>query len=387
MAKTMFDYGRSANASNSKYKYYYFEQNLQIGSYPIENFDGIKKFNEPKVLIGGKQAWGEISYESPLTTNQLLDYGLKSVEEEELMQMRIDQAQSQSNMAQPKADVKPVDQESVENVESKKSEPVKSVQTEVKNVVLSNVPDSMVYPTKNPKYMVLSLRTKLSDNGYGNIVLPSDSFTKSSDGSYSVILGKEGSWRNMAVKSGNEFIREKRNLSEIVSLYESSKMFQNVEQSDKQSNVHIETEIKAETDSKTNSTVGKAKTVYLNGVLSNWIRDTKNPLFKSVSIPYAESESGYGRLLIESNKIFQSTNLQTNVPVPGHMNVNLGPGDGMIDISIKKNGVFEKKYLKCSELADEFRASRKAYADSKVNALHAQFNDDVIEMDDEAIFE
>ena len=84
----------------------------------------------------------------------------------------------------------------------------------------------------------------------------------------------------MAVKSGNEFIREKRNLSEIVSLYESSKMFQNVEQSDKQSNVHIETEIKAETDSKTNSTVGKAKTVYLNGVLSNWIRDTKNPLFK-----------------------------------------------------------------------------------------------------------
>ena len=71
-------------------------------------------------------------------------------------------------------------------------------------------------------------------------------------------------------------------------LYESSKMFPNVEQSDKQSNVHIETEIKAETDAKTNSTVGKAKTVYLNGVLSNWIRDTKNPLFTDLTLMFGE---------------------------------------------------------------------------------------------------
>lgn len=390
MGKAMFDYGRSANAlSRSKYKYYYFEKDLQIGSYPIDNFDGINKFSEPKTLINGKQAWGEISYDAQLTSNQLMDYDLKSVEEEAQMQALIDQAKSA--VSQPK---------SVQNVEPKPEvveQPVVSAQpeekvqepevippSEVKMVVLDDVPDSMVYPTKNPNYMVLSIKTKLSDNGYGNIVMPSELFTKQADGSYSIELGKEGSWRNVGIKSGKDYTKAKRNLSEIVALYESSKLAKEAEAG--QSSVHIETKI-VESEQPAQPKKAPVKNAYLNGVLFKWVRDTENPLYKSVSIPYAESESGYGRLLIESNKIFQSTNLKTNAPVPGHRNVNLGPGDGIIDISIKKNGKFEKQYLPCSELAEIFRTSRKAYADSRTNDLHEQFNGGVSFDEDEPIFE
>lgn len=391
MGKAMFDYGRSANASSrSKYKYYYFEKDLQIGSYPIDNFDGINKFNEPKMLINGKQAWGEISYDAQLTSNQLMDYDLKSVDEEAKMQALIDQAKSAASQPKPPQNVEQklevVEQPVVQEVHQE-TEPVVQP-TEVKMVVLDNVPDSMVYPTKNPKYMVLSLKTKLSDNGYGNIVMPSESFTKQPDGSYSIELGKEGSWRNVGVKSGNDFIKEKRNLSEIVSLYESSKLAKEAESSAEQSSVHIETKtVETPKPELTQHVKATGKTAYLNGVLSKWIRETENPQYKSVSIPYAASESGYGRLLIESSKIFQSTNLQTNTPVPGHMNVNLGPGDGTIDISIKQNGKFEKQYLKRSGLADIFRASRKAYADNKTNDLHEQFHGGVTFDESEAIFE
>ena len=332
----MFNYGKSMTSQQTDelYKYHFFEEDLQVGYYPIDNFKAMKKYDEPKVLFDGMTAYGEVLYTKPLGYDQLSAYNLQEVVDEPVVQKT-----SKSNIVTTQPDV-----------------------------WLENVPKSRVYPCKktsdiDKSYTVISLQYTNSNNGYGNLTLDSKNIVKNNNNTYRVNIGPMNSSHVLSVKSGDGYIKERKTVSEIQALYDN--MIKNMANPNKtQHNVSQKSKVAASDTVQSNNDKPKVKLAYLNGISESDIHmpsANKNQNYRTVTIPFPESDNGFGNLTVHKNTIFQATHLQTHLPMTGKMNINLGPESNTVDISFLKDGKYQKTYMQSGELAQMFRDNRKEW--------------------------
>lgn len=208
------------------------------------------------------------------------------------------------------------------------------------DAVLKGISAKQVYDTKNPAYRVLSFSDKTSETGFANLVLNAENFTEQKDGSYDVNLGPDNRWREVSVKKNGTFVRERRDVTEIVS---------QVTAKDTQA------EKPAEKAAETSKETAKLN-AYLNYLPEKLIRETKNPDFKIVSIPCSASENGFANLTVHSKRVFATKKAATGEIVPNRMNVNLGPADGNVMYSVKEHGEYVKKTMTAGDLAEQYQS-------------------------------
>lgn len=60
--------------TESIYKYYFSQDALLKGSYPVENFEGITEYGKlTSVPETSRKVWGELRYRKPLTPEQIME--------------------------------------------------------------------------------------------------------------------------------------------------------------------------------------------------------------------------------------------------------------------------------------------------------------------------
>ena len=312
-----FSYGNAGN--NGFSRYYMLEPYQGQGYYPMDHFESMEQYTEAR-QVDGVSVYGVLLYSTKLSQEQLDAYEL--YEASDVLPAKTD--------VQSQTEALPV--------------------TDVNYLVLEHVPAKFVFPTKNPAYQVVSVQTRASESGYGNIVLPAASFEQQEDGSFDVSLGRADMWRNVSVKKNGGYEQVRMDVKEIHQHY-------------------LEQQSVYQMNKKPEATSASVTSAYLNYVSSQFFYPTKNPDYSIVSIPYDKSENGFAKVTVPNSRITQTVNGKTKNPVPGMFSVNLGDPDGMVVCSVKQNGAYGNIYMKASELGAIHLQKRQSYLQQKRDAM------------------
>lgn len=345
----IFDYGKEL--STEKYMYQYIAP-LDVGYYPVENlvkkcdYDDVKPSEEYGSDV---PAYGELHYSKPLTAAQISSYNLLKVTKSLVDDVSVEQTQDSDKSLDdflsfeepdttsvPKAAVtKPVEpkaQEPVTNTVRKNNIPNATAQYD-NAIILHNVQPNRLFTSKDGKFKVFSMVDSRSDTGYSNYVVKATDVAQNPDSTYEVYLGNAGQVRNLSIIQNKQRTMLRVPIESIEQQYKDTLM----------------------TSSETAENARKGKenprnNAFLNNVDRKFVYDTKNPKCKIVSIPYAGSENGYAKVTVPTRNIFD-TKLNGKT-VPNHVNVNIGPKDNMIPLSVLRGGKYERIQMQAGDLAD-----------------------------------
>lgn len=345
----IFDYGKEL--STEKYMYQYIAP-LDVGYYPVENlvkkcdYDDVKPSEEYGSDV---PAYGELHYSKPLTAAQISSYNLLKVTKSLVDDVSVEQTQDSDKSLDdflpfeepdttsvPKAAVtKPVEpkaQEPVTNTVRKNNIPNATAQYD-NAIILHNVQPNRLFTSKDGKFKVFSMVDSRSDTGYSNYVVKATDVAQNSDSTYEVYLGNAGQVRNLSIIQNKQRTMLRVPIESIEQQYKDTLM----------------------TSSETAENARKGKenprnNAFLNNVDRKFVYDTKNPKCKIVSVPYAGSENGYAKVTVPTRNIFD-TKLNGKT-VPNHVNVNIGPKDNMIPLSVLRGGKYERIQMQAGDLAD-----------------------------------
>lgn len=345
----IFDYGK--DLSTEKYMYQYIAP-LKVGYYPVENL--VKKCDydaaKPSEEYGADvPAYGELHYSQPLTASQISSYNLLKVTKSLVDDVSVEQTQDSDKSLDdflpfeepdttsvPKAAVtKPVEsnaQELVSNTVRKNNIPNAMAQYD-NAIILHNVQPNRLFTSKDGKFKVFSMVDSRSDTGYSNYVVKATDVAQNSDSTYEVYLGSAGQVRNLSIIQNKQRTMLRVPIESIEQQYKDTLM--------------------TSPETAENARKGKENprnNAFLNNVDRKFVYDTKNPKCKIVSVPYAGSENGYAKVTVPTRNIFDTrVNGKT---VPNHVNVNIGPKDNMIPLSVLRGGKYERIQMQARDLAD-----------------------------------
>ena len=345
----IFDYGKEL--STEKYMYQYIAP-LDVGYYPVENlvkkcdYDDVKPSEEYGSDV---PAYGELHYSKPLTAAQISSYNLLKVTKSLVDDVSVEQTQESDKSLDdflpfeepdttsvPKAAVtKPVEpkaQEPVTDTVRKNNIPNATAQYD-NAIILHNVQPNRLFTSKDGKFKVFSMVDSRSDTGYSNYVVKATDVAQNPDSTYEVYLGNAGQVRNLSIIQNKQRTMLRVPIESIEQQYKDTLM----------------------TSPETAENVRKGKenprnNAFLNNVDRKFVYDTKNPKCKIVSVPYAGSENGYAKVTVPTRNIFD-TKLNGKT-VPNHVNVNIGPKDNMIPLSVLRGGKYERIQMQAGDLAD-----------------------------------
>lgn len=351
----IFDYGKEL--STEKYMYQYIAP-LDVGYYPVENlvkkcdYDDVKPSEEYGSDV---PAYGELHYSKPLTAAQISSYNLLKVTKSLVDDVSVEQTQESEQTQDsdkslddflpfeepdttsvPKAAVtKPVEpkaQEPVTNTVRKNNIPNATAQYD-NAIILHNVQPNRLFTSKDGKFKVFSMVDSRSDTGYSNYVVKATDVAQNSDSTYEVYLGNAGQVRNLSIIQNKQRTMLRVPIESIEQQYKDTLM--------------------TSPETAENARKGKENprnNAFLNNVDRKFVYDTKNPKCKIVSVPYAGSENGYAKVTVPTRNIFD-TKLNGKT-VPNHVNVNIGPKDNMIPLSVLRGGKYERIQMQAGDLAD-----------------------------------
>lgn len=351
----IFDYGKEL--STEKYMYQYIAP-LEVGYYPVENlvkkcdYDDVKPSEEYGSDV---PAYGELHYSKPLTAAQISSYNLLKVTKSLVDDVSVEQTQEPEQIQDsdkslddflpfeepdttsvPKAAVtKPVEpkaQEPVANTVRKNNIPNATAQYD-NAIILHNVQPNRLFTSKDGKFKVFSMVDSRSDTGYSNYVVKATDVAQNPDSTYEVYLGNAGQVRNLSIIQNKQRTMLRVPIESIEQQYKDTLM--------------------TSPETAENARKGKENprnNAFLNNVDRKFVYDTKNPKCKIVSVPYAGSENGYAKVTVPTRNIFD-TKLNGKT-VPNHVNVNIGPKDNMIPLSVLRGGKYERIQMQAGDLAD-----------------------------------
>lgn len=351
----IFDYGKEL--STEKYMYQYIAP-LEVGYYPVENlvkkcdYDDVKPSEEYGSDV---PAYGELHYSKPLTAAQISSYNLLKVTKSLVDDVSVEQTQEPEQTQDsdkslddflpfeepdttsvPKAAVtKPVEpkvQEPVTNTVRKNNIPNATAQYD-NAIILHNVQPNRLFTSKDGKFKVFSMVDSRSDTGYSNYVVKATDVVQNPDSTYEVYLGNAGQVRNLSIIQNKQRTMLRVPIESIEQQYKDTLM--------------------TSPETAENARKGKENprnNAFLNNVDRKFVYDTKNPKCKIVSVPYAGSENGYAKVTVPTRNIFD-TKLNGKT-VPNHVNVNIGPKDNMIPLSVLRGGKYERIQMQAGDLAD-----------------------------------
>lgn len=351
----IFDYGKEL--STEKYMYQYIAP-LDVGYYPVENlvkkcdYDDVKPSEEYGSDV---PAYGELHYSKPLTAAQISSYNLLKVTKSLVDDVSVEQTQEPEQTQDsdkslddflpfeepdttsvPKAAVtKPVEpkaQEPVTNTVRKNNIPNATAQYD-NAIILHNVQPNRLFTSKDGKFKVFSMVDSRSDTGYSNYVVKATDVAQNPDSTYEVYLGNAGQVRNLSIIQNKQRTMLRVPIESIEQQYKDTLMT---------SPETVENARKGKENPRNNA--------FLNNVDRKFVYDTKNPKCKIVSVPYAGSENGYAKVTVPTRNIFD-TKLNGKT-VPNHVNVNIGPKDNMIPLSVLRGGKYERIQMQAGDLAD-----------------------------------
>ena len=351
----IFDYGKEL--STEKYMYQYIAP-LDVGYYPVENlvkkcdYDDVKPSEEYGSDV---PAYGELHYSKPLTAAQISSYNLLKVTKSLVDDVSVEQTwepeQTQGSdkslddflpfeepdtTSVPKAavtkSVEPKAQELVTNTVRKNNIPNATAQYD-NAIILHNVQPNRLFTSKDGKFKVFSMVDSRSDTGYSNYVVKATDVAQNPDSTYEVYLGNAGQVRNLSIIQNKQRTMLRVPIESIEQQYKDTLM--------------------TSPETAENARKGKENprnNAFLNNVDRKFVYDTKNPKCKIVSVPYAGSENGYAKVTVPTRNIFD-TKLNGKT-VPNHVNVNIGPKDNMIPLSVLRGGKYERIQMQAGDLAD-----------------------------------
>lgn len=351
----IFDYGKEL--STEKYMYQYIAP-LDVGYYPVENlvkkcdYDDVKPSEEYGSDV---PAYGELHYSKPLTAAQISSYNLLKVTKSLVDDVSVEQTQEPEQIqgsdkslddflpfeepdttSVPKAAVtKPVEpkaQEPVTNTVRKNNIPNATAQYD-NAIILHNVQPNRLFTSKDGKFKVFSMVDSRSDTGYSNYVVKATDVAQNPDSTYEVYLGNAGQVRNLSIIQNKQRTMLRVPIESIEQQYKDTLM--------------------TSPETAENARKGKENprnNAFLNNVDRKFVYDTKNPKCKIVSVPYAGSENGYAKVTVPTRNIFD-TKLNGKT-VPNHVNVNIGPKDNMIPLSVLRGCKYERIQMQAGDLAD-----------------------------------
>lgn len=345
----IFDYGKEL--STEKYMYQYIAP-LEVGYYPVENlvkkcdYDDVKPSEEYGSDV---PAYGELHYSKPLTAAQISSYNLLKVTKSLVDDVSVEQTQDSDKSLDdflpfeepdttsvPKAAVtKPVEpkaREPVTNAVRKNNIPNATAQYD-NAIILHNVQPNRLFTSKDGKFKVFSMVDSRSDTGYSNYVVKATDVAQNPDSTYEVYLGNAGQVRNLSIIQNKQRTMLRVPIESIEQQYKDTLM--------------------TSPETAENARKGKENprnNAFLNNVDRKFVYDTKNPKCKIVSVPYAGSENGYAKVTVPTRNIFD-TKLNGKT-VPNHVNVNIGPKDNMIPLSVLRGGKYERIQMQAGDLAD-----------------------------------
>lgn len=379
----IFDYGKEL--STEKYMYQYIAP-LDVGYYPVENlvkkcdYDDVKPSEEYGSDV---PAYGELHYSKPLTAAQISSYNLLKVTKSLVDDVSVEQTQDSDKSLDdflsfeepdttsvPKAAVtKPVEpkaQEPVTNTVRKNNIPNATAQYD-NAIILHNVQPNRLFTSKDGKFKVFSMVDSRSDTGYSNYVVKATDVAQNPDSTYEVYLGNAGQVRNLSIIQNKQRTMLRVPIESIEQQYKDTLM--------------------TSPETAENARKGKENprnNAFLNNVDRKFVYDTKNPKCKIVSIPYAGSENGYAKVTVPTRNIFD-TKLNGKT-VPNHVNVNIGPKDNMIPLSVLRGGKYERIQMQAGDLADlQQRAVERWRAQSMqvVDAMPADEKQGSVDVEEE----
>ena len=351
----IFDYGKEL--STEKYMYQYIAP-LDVGYYPVENlvkkcdYDDVKPSEEYGSDV---PAYGELHYSKPLTASQISSYNLLKVTKSLVDDVSVEQTQEPEQTQDsdkslddflpfeepdttsvPKAavtkSVEPKAQEPVTNTVRKNNIPNATAQYD-NAIILHNVQPNRLFTSKDGKFKVFSMVDSRSDTGYSNYVVKATDVAQNPDSTYEVYLGNAGQVRNLSIIQNKQRTMLRVPIESIEQQYKDTLM--------------------TSPETAENARKGKENprnNAFLNNVDRKFVYDTKNPKCKIVSVPYAGSENGYAKVTVPTRNIFD-TKLNGKT-VPNHVNVNIGPKDNMIPLSVLRGGKYERIQMQAGDLAD-----------------------------------
>lgn len=345
----IFDYGKEL--STEKYMYQYIAP-LDVGYYPVENlvkkcdYDDVKPSEEYGSDV---PAYGELHYSKPLTAAQISSYNLLKVTKSLVDDVSVEQTQDSDKSLDdflpfeepdttsvPKAavtkSVEPKAQELVTNTVRKNNIPNATAQYD-NAIILHNVQPNRLFTSKDGKFKVFSMVDSRSDTGYSNYVVKATDVAQNPDSTYEVYLGNAGQVRNLSIIQNKQRTMLRVPIESIEQQYKDTLM--------------------TSPETAENARKGKENprnNAFLNNVDRKFVYDTKNPKCKIVSVPYAGSENGYAKVTVPTRNIFD-TKLNGKT-VPNHVNVNIGPKDNMIPLSVLRGGKYERIQMQAGDLAD-----------------------------------
>lgn len=351
----IFDYGKEL--STEKYMYQYIAP-LDVGYYPVENlvkkcdYDDVKPSEEYGSDV---PAYGELHYSKPLTAAQISSYNLLKVTKSLVDDVSVEQTQEPEQTqgsdkslddflpfeepdttSVPKAavtkSVEPKAQEPVTNTVRKNNIPNATAQYD-NAIILHNVQPNRLFTSKDGKFKVFSMVDSRSDTGYSNYVVKATDVAQNPDSTYEVYLGNAGQVRNLSIIQNKQRTMLRVPIESIEQQYKDTLM--------------------TSPETAENARKGKENprnNAFLNNVDRKFVYDTKNPKCKIVSVPYAGSENGYAKVTVSTRNIFD-TKLNGKT-VPNHVNVNIGPKDNMIPLSVLRGGKYERIQMQAGDLAD-----------------------------------
>lgn len=345
----IFDYGKEL--STEKYMYQYIAP-LEVGYYPVENlvkkcdYDDVKPSEEYGSDV---PAYGELHYSKPLTAAQISSYNLLKVTKSLVDDVSVEQTQDSDKSLDdflpfeepdttsvPKAavtkSVEPKAQEPVTNTVRKNNIPNATAQYD-NAIILHNVQPNRLFTSKDGKFKVFSMVDSRSDTGYSNYVVKVTDVAQNPDSTYEVYLGNAGQVRNLSIIQNKQRTMLRVPIESIEQQYKDTLM--------------------TSPETAENARKGKENprnNAFLNNVDRKFVYDTKNPKCKIVSVPYSGSENGYAKVTVPTRNIFD-TKLNGKT-VPNHVNVNIGPKDNMIPLSVLRGGKYERIQMQAGDLAD-----------------------------------
>lgn len=351
----IFDYGKEL--STEKYMYQYIAP-LDVGYYPVENlvkkcdYDDVKPSEEYGSDV---PAYGELHYSKPLTAAQISSYNLLKVTKSLVDDVSVEQTQEleQTQGSDKSLDdflpfeepdttsvlkaavtkpVEPKTQEPVTNTVRKNNIPNAMAQYD-NAIILHNVQPNRLFTSKDGKFKVFSMVDSRSDTGYSNYVVKATDVAQNPDSTYEVYLGNAGQVRNLSIIQNKQRTMLRVPIESIEQQYKDTLM--------------------TSPETAENARKGKENprnNAFLNNVDRKFVYDTKNPKCKIVSVPYAGSENGYAKVTVPTRNIFD-TKLNGKT-VPNHVNVNIGPKDNMIPLSVLRGGKYERIQMQAGDLAD-----------------------------------
>lgn len=345
----IFDYGKEL--STEKYMYQYIAP-LDVGYYPVENlvkkcdYDDVKPSEEYGSDV---PAYGELHYSKPLTAAQISSYNLLKVTKSLVDDVSVEQTQGSDKSLDdflpfeepdttsvPKAavtkSVEPKAQEPVTNTVRKNNIPNATAQYD-NAIILHNVQPNRLFTSKDGKFKVFSMVDSRSDTGYSNYVVKATDVAQNPDSTYEVYLGNAGQVRNLSIIQNKQRTMLRVPIESIEQQYKDTLMT---------SPETVENARKGKENPRNNA--------FLNNVDRKFVYDTKNPKCKIVSVPYAGSENGYAKVTVPTRNIFD-TKLNGKT-VLNHVNVNIGPKDNMIPLSVLRGGKYERIQMQAGDLAD-----------------------------------